>query len=84
MAIGQVRVQGKEQRRVTLRPAAFDETDLDAARLRPQGQAQRRRRGVLPGRQRTHHEEQGFPRLRGQVQAAQVVGADIVLPEQQL
>jgi hypothetical protein len=74
MAIGQVRGQGKEQGRVALRPAAFDENDLDTARLRPQGQAQRCRRGVLPGRQRPHHEEQGFPRLRGQVQAAQVFG----------
>jgi len=84
MAIGQVRSEGKEQGRVALRSPAFEETDLDAARLRPEREAQRRGRGILRGRQRAHHEEQRLARLRGQVQPAQVFPAHMVLPEQQL
>lgn len=80
----EIRGKRQEQRRIALRSPALDEVDLQAAGLGPQRQAQRRRRGILPRRQWTHHEEQGLAALRRQVQAAQAVAAHLVLPEQQL
>ena len=66
---GKASLNWKEQVLVDLRPAPFDEANIDAARRWPHAQAQRRRRCIQGRVQRPHHEEESFASLRGQVQA---------------
>jgi hypothetical protein len=71
MSLQQRRGQGKEQWRIALRPPAFYKIDLQPAGGGPQGQPQRRGRGILRGRQRAHQAEQRLAALRRQMQPAQ-------------
>lgn len=82
-ALQRRQVEREKERCIAARPAPFDKVDGDAAGGRPQGQTQGGRRGVGRMGKRAQQEEQALPALGRQMQAAQGVGAHLLLPEQQ-
>lgn len=65
------------------RPAPLDDLDAEAVRCGPQRQAQRRRRSVLRGLQRTQREQQRLGGLRGQMQPPQRGRLHVLQPDEQ-
>jgi hypothetical protein len=77
------RRQRNEHGIIPMRPATFDEGDVHTASHRFEGYAPRGRRGRPRRGGQPKQEQQRFSALRGKMQAAQRLRANLLQPEQQ-